>query len=73
MRRLVRNMIRCKRCGSVVESVSRHDYETCECGRCSVDGGHDYHRVGALDLNDIEDLSVWEDVEITKGADDEDE
>ena len=41
---IVRNSIRCQRCGTNVESTHRHDYRTCECGANAVDGGHDYLR-----------------------------
>ena len=37
-----RNAIRCKHCGDVIESKTLHDFVTCSCGCCSVDGGHDY-------------------------------
>lgn len=36
------NRIRCKRCGDIIESKSRHDFVWCKCGACAVDGGHDY-------------------------------
>ena len=42
--RIIRNAIQCKHCGDVIESKSTHDYVTCSCGACSVDGGHEYLR-----------------------------
>lgn len=36
------NRIRCKKCGDIIESKTRHDFVWCECGACAVDGGHDY-------------------------------
>lgn len=36
------NKIRCKLCGDVIESKTRHDFVWCKCGACAVDGGHDY-------------------------------
>ena len=36
------NRIRCKKCGDVIESKTRHDFVVCRCGACGVDGGHDY-------------------------------
>lgn len=36
------NKIRCKLCGDIIESKSRHDFVWCKCGACAVDGGHDY-------------------------------
>lgn len=51
-----RNRARCKKCGTVVESLHRHDFVTCACGAISVDGGTDYmRRVGDLSL--IEEMS----------------
>lgn len=40
----MRNIAKCKKCGDVIESTSRHDYVTCKCGAISVDGGTDYIR-----------------------------
>ena len=42
--RIIRNAIQCRHCGDVIESKSTHDYVTCSCGSCSVDGGHKYLR-----------------------------
>ena len=53
---IVKNAIRCKKCGDIIESTHRHDFKFCKCGAVAVDGGHDYlRRCG--DLNDFEDLS----------------
>lgn len=44
---IVRNAIRCNKCGDEIESKYRNDYVWCSCGACAVDGGHDYlRRVG---------------------------
>lgn len=45
-KRIIRNMIRCKRCGDIIESKSVHDFVRCMCGACFTDGGHDYLRRG---------------------------
>lgn len=59
--RIVRNMIRCNHCGEVIESKYRHDYVTCKCRCCSVDGGHDYLRRGfKTSQSDYTELSQWE-------------
>lgn len=59
--RIVRNMIRCNHCGEVIESKYRHDYVTCKCRCCSVDGGHDYLRRGCKTSQaDYTELSQWE-------------
>ena len=39
-----RNWAQCRQCKQVIESRSRHDFVSCDCGAISVDGGHDYHR-----------------------------
>jgi hypothetical protein len=65
MYKLVKNRIRCKLCGDVIESKTRHDFKWCSCGKCFVDGGTDYMRVGG-NREDIEDLSEWEETEDEK-------
>ena len=64
MKKLVRNAIRCKHCGDIVESKSVHDFQECSCGACFVDGGLDYFRRGfkTTPEEDFEDLSEYEDV-----------
>lgn len=54
---IVRNMIKCKKCGDVIESKSVHDFQTCSCGACSVDGGHAYLRRCGKSLDDFIDMS----------------
>lgn len=44
MYRLITNKVRCKLCGDVIESRSRHDFRMCSCGKTGVDGGLDYTR-----------------------------
>ena len=44
MQEIIRNAIKCKHCGDVIESLHRHDFVTCSCKCCSVDGGLDYLR-----------------------------
>ena len=61
MTRIVKNVIKCKKCGDVIESTSRHDFKYCKCGAVAVDGGHDYlRRCG--DIDGYEDLSVIKEV-----------
>lgn len=58
---ILKNAIRCKKCGDVIVSKSRHDFKFCKCGACAVDGGHDYlRRVGDPDF--WEDASIIEEV-----------
>lgn len=58
-KKLIRNRIKCLKCGDVIESKSVHDWVQCTCGACYVDGGHDYMRIGG-NKEDWEDLSEWE-------------
>lgn len=41
-----KNKCRCKICGDIIESKSRHDFVECKCGACYTDGGLDYTRRG---------------------------
>lgn len=61
---IIKNMIRCKKCGDIIESRHRHDFVTCSCGEVSVDGGHDYLRRCFNEHDSYEDLSQQK--EITK-------
>jgi hypothetical protein len=38
--------IKCKKCGSIIQSMSRHDFKQCSCGKIFIDGGSDYCRIG---------------------------
>ena len=59
MKKIKRNVIRCNHCGDVIESRSCHDFVTCSCGTCAVDGGLDYlRRMG--DDGDFEELAEYE-------------
>lgn len=53
--KIIRNRIRCKKCGDVIESFHRHDFKWCSCGACAVDGGHDY-------LKRTGDPESWDDI-----------
>jgi hypothetical protein len=54
----MRNRIRCRKCGDIIESKTRHDYVTCKCGAVAVDGGSSYlKRTG--NSEDIEELEEW--------------
>jgi len=39
MEKIIRNAIRCRLCGDVIESKSTHDFVWCSCKSCAVDGG----------------------------------
>lgn len=65
---ILANKIRCRRCGNIIESKYRHDFQWCPCGACAVDGGYDYlRRTGKRD--DYEELSEVTDDEIRTGKD----
>lgn len=65
-----KNAVRCRKCGTYLESTHRHDYRTCECpAQVMVDGGKAYLRRGwngdlgkAEDL--IEELSEYDEQEL---------
>lgn len=40
--KIIRNKIKCKCYGKVLESESRHDFKFCTCGKVVIDGGHFY-------------------------------
>jgi hypothetical protein len=62
MRKIRKNAIQCVHCGDVIESRHRHDFVTCSCGCCSVDGGTDYLRRGFVNSrDDFIDLSEFDD------------
>ena len=42
--KIIKNAIRCNLCGEEIESRHVHDFVTCRCGACSVDGGREYLR-----------------------------
>ena len=58
--RILRNAIRCKICGSIIESKNVHDFQTCKCGAVSVDGGTAYTR-RCGNIEDFDELSIFSD------------
>lgn len=57
MKKIIVNKIMCNHCGDIIESTYIHDYKQCKCGRCSIDGGHEYLKRGFQEQNDYKDLS----------------
>lgn len=62
-RKIIRNCIKCKNCGEIIESKYTHDWQCCKCFSDEsnehgvfVDGGTSYLRRGG-NLDDYEDLS----------------
>lgn len=41
-RKIIRNRIKCKHCGDIIESISVHDFKFCSCGKVAIDGGKHY-------------------------------
>ena len=58
--KIIKNAIRCNLCGDEIESKSVHDYVSCKCGACAVDGGHDYLRRCFKSRDCFTELSVCE-------------
>ena len=50
--RIIRNAIKCNKCGEIIESTHVHDFKVCSCGQVSVDGGHEYLRRGFVNSQD---------------------
>lgn len=58
-RKIIRNRIKCKYCGDIIESISVHDFKFCSCGKVAIDGGKHYlKRTG--NTNDWDELSEFE-------------
>lgn len=61
-RQLVANYVRCRQCGTVLQSLFRHDYKTCLCDNKTIaDGGLSYIRFGGKDLKWVEPIAVYDD------------
>lgn len=41
--------IQCQDCKDIIFSEYQHDFKECKCGKCFVDGGFSYQRVGFYD------------------------
>lgn len=65
-RKIIVNKARCKKCGDIIESKSKHDLVTCSCGTISVDGGHNclIRYVPNAEDDFFEDLSEYADATI---------
>lgn len=59
--KIIKNSIKCKHCGDIIISKNTHDFVTCKCGCCSVDGGNSYiRRCFTNSADDYEELSEIE-------------
>lgn len=61
---IIKNRIRCKCCGDVIESKSTHDFKYCSCGKCAVDGGLNCLKRSG-NTEDYEELSSFKEIDIT--------
>lgn len=58
---LTKNSVRCSVCNTILESKYRHNYVQCSCpNQTACDGGLEYQRTLAVDLNLIEDLCEYQ-------------
>ena len=66
MEKIVKNMIKCNKCGDILESIHTHDFKFCKCGAVAVDGGKEYlSRSFINSKNDYTELSEVIEVEDT--------
>lgn len=66
-RQMVASYARCRCCGTVLQSIHRHDYKTCKCdNETMIDGGLDYQRYGGIDLSMVEPIAVYADESFLK-------
>ena len=57
---LISNTIKCLVCNKIITSKSQHNFVQCGCSNETfVDGGNLYSRVGAVDLDKVEDLCEY--------------
>jgi ribosomal protein S27AE len=59
---LLRSQFECPKCGDIIASIHRHDFQRCRCGATCLDGGFDYLRVAgdwtmAVDPDTVRQLS----------------
>ena len=63
IRVLTKNSVKCLMCNTILESKYRHDYVKCHCpNETACDGGLEYQRIFAMDLDLIEILSEYKEV-----------
>ncbi len=64
MQKIIRNAIQCKHCGDIIESKYRHNFVSCSCGACHVDGGLDYIRRGYMHSPEEDFIDLSETIEM---------
>ncbi len=57
--RITRNRVRCRLCGTVIESRTVHDFQRCACGAITTDGGQEYLARNG-NIADMEDMTEYE-------------
>ena len=63
MKKIIRNMAKCRKCGDIIESKSRTKVVRCSCGSIWVEGGKHYIKRGFEDSkDDIIEMSEYEEV-----------
>lgn len=64
MKRITKNSIKCNLCQDIIVSKHTHDFVSCKCGCCSVDGGNSYLKRSYIhSIDDFTELSEYEDIE----------
>jgi len=51
---MIITVIKCKICNVTIFSRCRHDFHSCKCGNCSIDGGREYVKISYKNSNDYE-------------------
>lgn len=64
------NRIKCLKCNDEIESKYRHDFISCRCGACFVDGGDSYFRAGGENFNQMEKWDEEKKIWVNMGKDD---
>lgn len=52
------NAIQCPECKDIIFSRAQHDFHYCSCGNTFIDGGFDYCRFGAKDLDKVKSMQI---------------
>lgn len=64
MRKIIKNIVKCKNCGDVLESKDVHDFKKCICGRVAIDGGTDYLKRVSKSPDDYIELSIIKNINV---------
>ena len=52
------NAVQCPECKDIIFSRACHDFHYCSCGYVFIDGGFDYCRFGAKDLDKVKSMKI---------------